>query len=170
VYRVDPDGQVTQLSTEVFRPNGIEVSPDGKRLYVVAFNAKVLPANPHGPAQDKFGLPFGGIVAYDLDAAGNVSNDRVFFRNDELGVDGMTADRQSNLYVAMHNGNPKNPNTGIVVLDPRGEVVERIPTPGVGWTTNLGIGRGADAGSFYVTIALPFRVYRIKTVRQGHHF
>ena len=40
VYRVDPDGKITQLSTDIFRPNGIEVSADGKRLYVAAFNLK----------------------------------------------------------------------------------------------------------------------------------
>ena len=170
VYRVDPDGRVTQLATDVFRPNGIEVSPDGRRLYVAAANAKPLPTNPHGPAADKFGFALGGVAAYDLDAHGNISNGRVFFRNDELMVDGMTLDRWGNLYVAMHNGNPKAPATGIVVLNPRGEVVERIPTPGVGWTTNLGFGRGADVESLYLTTAIPFRVFRIKTLRQGHYF
>ena len=59
VYRVDPDGKVTQLSTDIFRPNGIEVSPDGKRLYVAAANAKHLPTNPNGPAADKFGIALG---------------------------------------------------------------------------------------------------------------
>ena len=170
VYRVDPDGKVTRLSTDIFRPNGIEVSPDGRRLYVAAFNTKALPTNRNGPAVDKFGIPFGAVVAYDLDSNGNVSNGRVFFRNDELGVDGMTLDRQGNLYVAMHNGNPKNPNTGIVVLRPDGQLLERIPTPGVGWTTNLGFGRGADANSLYVTTAIPIRLFRIQTVRRGHYF
>jgi len=85
-------------------------------------------------------------------------------------ADGMTLDRQGNLYVAMHNGNPKNPNTGIVVLRPDGQLLERIPTPGVGWTTNLGFGRGADANSLYVTTAIPIRLFRIQTVRRGHYF
>lgn len=170
VYRVDPDGRVTQLSTDIFRPNGIEVSPDGRRLYVAATNIKALPANPHGPAVDKFGITVGGVAVYDLDANGNISNGRLFFRTDELIVDGMTMDRWGNLYVAMHNGNPKAPKTGIVVLKPDGQVLERIPTPGVGWTTNLGFGRGADAGSLYVTAAFPIRLFRIKTKRQGHYF
>jgi gluconolactonase len=170
VYRADPDGKVTQLSTDIFRPNGIEVSPDGRRLYVAAANAKPLPVNPNGPAADKFGIALGGIVVYDLDSGGNISNGRLFYRNDELMVDGMALDRQDNLYVAMHNGNPKAPGRGIVVLNPEGQIVERIPAPGEGLTTNLGFGRGADAGSLYVTTAFPIRLYRIKTVRVGHYF
>ena len=41
VYRVDPDGKITQLSTDIYRPNGIEVSPDGRLLYVAASNLPV---------------------------------------------------------------------------------------------------------------------------------
>lgn len=170
VYRVDPDGRVTQISTDLFRPNGIEVSPDGRRLYVSAANAKPLPTNPNGPATDKFGIALGGIVVYQLDSDGNISGGRLFYRNDELMVDGMTLDRQGNLYVAMHNGNPKAPNRGIVVLNPEGQIVERLPAPAEGLTTNLGFGRAADAGSLYVTTAFPIRLYRIKTVREGHYF
>ncbi|HVP78450.1 MAG TPA: SMP-30/gluconolactonase/LRE family protein [Thermodesulfobacteriota bacterium] len=170
VYRVDPDGKVTQLSTDIFRPNGIEVSPDGKHLYVAAANAKHLPINPNGPAADKFGITLGGVVVYDLDSGGNISHGRLFFRNDELMVDGMTMDRQGNLYLAMHNGNPKAPNRGLVVLNPEGQIAERFPVPSEGLTTQLGFGRGPDAGSLYVTTASPIRLYRIKTVREGHYF
>ena len=109
-------------------------------------------------------------MVYDLDSGGNISNGRLFYRNDELMVDGMTMDRQGNLYAAMHNGNPKAPDRGIVVLNPEGEIVERIPAPSDGLTTNLGFGRGADAGSLYVTTAFPIRLYQIKTVREGHYF
>ena len=170
VYRVDPEGKVTQLSTDIFRPNGIEVSPDGKRLYVAAANKKALPTNPMGPAADKFGFVMGGVVVYDLDSGGGISNGRLFYRNDELMVDGMTMDRQGNLYLAMHNGDGKAPGRGIVVLNPEGQIVERIPAPSEGLTTQLGFGRGPDAGSLYVTTAFPIRLYRIKTVREGHYF
>jgi gluconolactonase len=170
VYRVDLDGKVTQLSTDILRPNGIEVSPDGKRLYVAASNAKHLPVNPNGPATDKFGITLGGVVVYDLDSKGNISNGRLFFRNDVLLVDGMTMDSRGNLYLAMHNGNGNAPDTAIMVLNPEGQIVERIPTPEKGLTTNLGFGRAADAGSLYVTTAFPIRLYKIKTLRQGHYF
>jgi sugar lactone lactonase YvrE len=123
-----------------------------------------------GPAADKFGITMGGVVVYDLDSNGNISNGRLFFRNDVLLVDGMTMDSQGNLYLAMHNGNGNAPDTAIMVLNPEGQIVERIPTPEKGLTTNLGFGRAADAGSLYVTTAFPIRLYKIKTLRQGHYF
>ena len=68
VYRLDPVGKLTRLTMDVQRPNGIEVSPDGKRLYVSGTGAPHLKPNPHGPAADRFGITKGGVVAYDLDA------------------------------------------------------------------------------------------------------
>jgi gluconolactonase len=38
VYRVSPDGEVTLLTRELTRPNGIGLSPDGSRLYVANSN------------------------------------------------------------------------------------------------------------------------------------
>ncbi len=170
IYRVDPDGKIVQLASDILRPNGIEVSPDGKRLYVSASNTERLPRNPIGPKQDRYGLTMGGVVVYDLDGDGNVSNGRVFYRRDDLLTDGMTMDTDGNLYVAMHNANPRDPKGDIVVLGPGGEQVERLPLPPDALPTNLGFGRGNDAGSLYLTTALPWRLYRIQTVRRGHYF
>jgi gluconolactonase len=170
LYRVDPDGKIVQLATDILRPNGIEVSPDGKRLYVAASNIARLPVNPNGPAQDRFGLAVGGVVVYDLDENGNISNGRIFYRRDDLMADGMTLDTDGNLYIAMHNGLPKEPKNDIIVLDPSGEMIARLPVPEAGLTTNLGFGRGADGANLYVTTALPWRLYRIKTLRRGHYF
>lgn len=170
VYRVDPDGRITRLITDIYRPNGIEVSPDGRRLYVGAFNqVGRLPTNPNGPARDGYGLAFGGVVAYDLDAGGNVSNGRAIYRVDDMGVDGMAMDTEGNLYLALHDGNRAAPRRAIVVLTPGGEVLEQLPLPPAGLTTNLGFGRGSDAGTLYLTTAAPWRLYRIPTMRQGYH-
>jgi gluconolactonase len=171
VYRVDNDGgRLVQLSTDVLRPNGIEVSPDGKRLYISASNTARLPANPNGPAKDRFGITMGGVVVYDLDGDGNISNGRVFYRRDDLLADGMTMDADGNLYVALHNANPRDPKGAVVVLDPAGVLLEEIPVPGGALPTNLGFGRGADAQSLYMTSAMPWRLYRLKTVHRGHYF
>jgi gluconolactonase len=171
VYRVDNDGgRLVQLSTDILRPNGIEVSPDGKRLYVSASNTPRLPPNPKGPAQDRFGITMGGVVVYDLDAGGNVSNGRVFYRRDDLIADGMAMDSDGDLYVALHNANPRDPKAEVVALTPAGELLERLPLPQGALPTNLGFGRGEDAGTLYMTTALPWRLYRIKTVRHGHYF
>ena len=172
VYRVDLDGKITQLISDLWRPNGIEVSPDGKRLYVADNGSKQLPINPVGPAKDRFDVPSGGggVVLYDLDANGNVSNGRMILRNEEVSPDGMAMDSDGNLYVAMHNGNPKAPKADVVVLNPAGEIIERMTAPSGVLNTQLGFGRGADAGTLYLTQALPWGLYRIKTVRRGHYF
>ena len=170
VYRVDPDGKLAQIVTDILRPNGIEVSPDGARLYVSVSNIARLPVNPKGPAQDRFGLTMGGVVAYDLDADGKVANGRVFYRRDDLVTDGMAMDTDGDLYVAMHNANPREPKGAVVALDPDGALLQDLPLPAGVLPTNLGFGRGADAGTLYMTTALPWGLYRIKTIRRGHYF
>jgi gluconolactonase len=171
VYRIDPDGRVVQISTDVLRPNGIEVSPDSRRLYVAACNVAVLPRNPIGPAADRFGLTTAGVVAYDLDRDGNVSNGRVFYRDPELPcADGMAMDADGNLYVTVHNGRQTPIKGQIVVLDPDGKVLETIaPVEGMR-PASIGFGRGSDANSLYMTTLFQWRLYRIKTVRRGHDF
>lgn len=170
VYRIDPDGSITELETGLFRPNGIEVSPDGKRLYVATTNYTRLPINPLGPKTDRFKLPAGGVAMFDLDAGGNIANGKLVFRDDELAADGMTMDTDGNLYIATHNANPKEPKSGITVLDPAGNVIERITNPASALSTNVGFGRGDEAGVLYMSSALPWRLYRIRTVRTGHYF
>jgi gluconolactonase len=170
VYRVDPDGRITQLATDILRPNGIEVSPDGKRLYVAASNSPRLPTNPHGPAHDRFGFTIGGIAVYDLDDQGNISNGRAFYRTEETGIDGMAMDTDGNLYAAGHNGNRNEPKGSVVVLAPDGKLIQSIALPEAMLSTNLGFGRGEDANLLYMTAAFPWRLYRIATTRKGHYF
>ncbi len=171
VYRVDQDGgRPVQLSTDILRPNGIEVSPDGRRLYVSASNTPRLPANPNGPARDRFGIAMGGVVIYDLDDEGNVANGRVFYRRDDLVADGMAMDADGDLYVTLHNANPRDPRGAVVVLDPAGTVLAELPVPAGALPTNLGFGRGADGDTLYMTSAMPWRLYRLKTLRRGHYF
>jgi gluconolactonase len=165
VYRLDPDGKLTQIIADILRPNGIELSPDGKRLYVAASNTPRLQKNPNGPEKDAFGISMGGVVAYDLDDAGNLSNGKLLYRNDEMLVDGTAIDTEGNLYLAMHD----NPKHAIVVLSPAGKMLEDIPVPGPGTATNLGFGRGEEAGMLYLTMGAPWRMFRIKTTKTGFY-
>lgn len=171
IYRVDPDGRVERLSAEIYRPNGIEVAPDGRRLYVSASNLKErLASNPAGPLEDKFGLTLGGVVAFELDGSGNIANGRVFYRRDDLLTDGMAMDADGNLYVAAHNSNRQPPRSEIVVLSPQGQVLATISAPAGARVSNLGFGRGDDASSLYATNLFQWRLFRIRTRRLGHYF
>lgn len=170
VYRLDPDGKLTLLSREIFRPNGIEVSPDGKRLYVGACNAAALKPNPNGPEKDAFGIVVGGVVAYDLDQ-GKIANGKLIFRNDTACVDGMALDTDGNIWVAQHNGNRQAPKSEITVIDGTGKVLQQVPVPAEAkLVTNLGFGRGADAGTLYASSAAPWGFFRIKTTKRGFYF
>jgi len=171
VYRVDLDGRITDLRPGLERPNGVEVSPDGRRLYVSVSNLSRFTRNPHGPAKDAFGIVGGGVVAFDLDATGNIFNGRVIYRSGgEMVTDGMALDSDGNIYVSMHNGNPKDPKSNIVAISASGEMLAQMPLPGNALATNVGFGRGADSGSLYANSALPWRLWRIKTNRRGHYF
>ena len=133
--------------------------------------SRALPTNPNGPATDKFGITSGGIVAYDLDKAGNISNGRLFFQSEDgIGPDGMAMDSEGNLYVALHNGNRVAPKSDIVVISPAGKVLQHLPTPGVGLTTNLAFGRGAESHTLYLTTGAPFGLFRIQTLKKGHYW
>ncbi len=173
VYRIDLDGKVTRVASDSMRPNGIEVSPDGKRLYVFAFNLAgpgLPPVNPLGPV-DKFGMKNGGVVVYDLDKSGNASNGRGLFQNEEaIGPDGGTLDAEGNLYLALHNGNRTSPKTEIVVLSPAGKVLAHLPAPGPGLLTNLCFGRGSESKTLYAAMGAPFGLYRIQTLKKGFYW
>jgi gluconolactonase len=165
IYRLDPDGTLTQLSTDIGRPNGIEISPDGTKLYVAASIHTRLRPNPHGPSEDKFGITRGGVVVFDLAANGTITNGRLFYKTEVAMADGMAMDTDGNLYIAFHD----NPNRLIVALDPTGKIIQEFPLPEAGLTTQLGFGRGNDAGSLYVTTGGPWGLYRIKTTRKGFY-
>jgi gluconolactonase len=168
VYRIDPDRHIFQLATDDVRPNGIEVSPDSRRLYVMVCNVTTLPPNPLGPVKDRFGIPLGGVVAYDLSNKGEISNGRVFYRNDSLGVDGSAMDTDGNLYVVMHN---EADNGLIAVVNPAGKVLANIAPPAGVAPTNLAFGRGSDSGTLYLTNGFKNGggLYRIRTQRHGYY-
>ena len=103
-------------------------------------------------------------MLYDLDGAGTISNGRLFFKTEVALTDGMAMDTDGNLYISAHD----NPNRLIVALDPSGKVIQEFPLP-EGLSTNLGFGRGDDAGSLYVTTAAPWGLWRIRTSKKGFY-
>ncbi|MCC6420505.1 MAG: SMP-30/gluconolactonase/LRE family protein [Gemmataceae bacterium] len=169
VYRLDPDGTVTEATTAVEKPNGIGISPDGKTLYVADHNSGSDRVDVKG-AKPKPGAM--KIYAFPLGADGKVAGPRrtlVDFGK-EAGCDGMTLDEQGNVYLTVRS--PRRP--GVLVVDPAGKEVAFIPTgpsqPGaaeaVGRPSNVEFGVGAESNVLYVTVDKG--LYRIRLKVNGH--
>lgn len=144
VYRIDLDGRVTRILAQptVERPNGLAVTQDSRRLYVV----------------DSCPTPGGArkIWAFDLDEAGQPSNQRLVYDfAPGRGGDGMRLDVAGNLYVAAGIHRPRHAHEtadvppGIYKISPSGQLLGRIPIE-EDVLTNLAFG-GPDGRTLYIT-------------------
>lgn len=111
VYRISPEFSLERLANDIQRPNGIQLSPDEKTLYV---------ANTAGEH----------VLAYDIADNGKLSPKRAFARlagfrqtdnGPSSGADGLAVDGEGRLYVAT--------NAGIEVFASKGEALGVIPLP-----------------------------------------
>jgi gluconolactonase len=146
LYRLDPDGTVARLLArpEVEMPNGLAISRDQSTLYLIDSNGSA-----------------GGrrvIEAYRLSRRGELSG-RHLVHDFGLGRggDGMSLDRQGNLYVAagLHATRKSTAETldvlpGIHVFSPGGRLLAYRETP-EDTVTNCAFGHGASAHTLYVT-------------------
>jgi gluconolactonase len=144
VYRIDPSGQLARIlaAPDIQRPNGIQISPDDKILYLIEANGTA------GGARM--------IRAYDLLADGTVSNMRVHYNfYPGRSADGMSIDTQGNLYASagLHQlrGTAESLDTkcGIYVISPQGKLLKFIPIPEDTITNNT-FG-GPDMKTLYIT-------------------
>jgi gluconolactonase len=101
VYHITPAGAIEAIARLQTRPNGVALSPDGKILYVANTDEK-------------------NVRAYDVDAAGKASNERIAIANLAGGPDGMRVDVQGNLYIATR---------GVEIYSPSGKKLGAIDVP-----------------------------------------
>jgi gluconolactonase len=160
VYRIDPDGKVVRVITQpvIGRPNGLAITPDGKRLYLVDSNYIRPDANRK-------------IWAFDIAEDGSISNQRqVYDFGRGRGGDGMRLDVQGNLWVAAGIAAPRTVNetadvpTGVYVISPAGKLLGRIPIP-EDVITNLAFG-GPDKKTLYITAGKI--IFKIQTAVGGY--
>ncbi len=143
VYRIDPDGTLTQLITDVQKPNGILISPDMKTLYVADSNPK---GNQH-------------LLAFPLKADGSVGDKKLLYDfGKDRGIDGMVVDAKGNIYGAAGEGK----KGGVYVFTPEGKQIAFIPVPET--PTNCVFG-DKDRKSLYITAGKS--LYRIKLKNEG---
>ena len=125
LWRIDTDGSTHLLETGIGTTNGVEVSPDGKRLYV---NESV---------QRK-------VWAYDLLPEGGIANKRLLIEFSDHGLDGMRSDARGNLYIARHGAG------AVAVVSPQGRLIRQIKLKG-SKPSNVAFG-GPDGRTVYVTL------------------
>jgi len=156
VYRIDPDGSLTRLLTwpDVHMPNGIVLSPDESKLYLVEAH----------PDADRHR----DIRVYDVQPNGDLANERVlidFYPG--RSADGMCIDAEGNLYMAagLHKTRDTSETLatrpGIHVFSPDGKLLAYRETP-EDTITNCTFG-GADLRTLYVTcgsllLAIPTKI------------
>jgi gluconolactonase len=112
VFHADAKGSVTQYGT-LSGGNGIILSPDERTLYVTGR----LPSTPTETPAPGAARP-GGLVAFDVQPDGSLSNERQFAL---VGADGSAVDQQGRIY--------STGGGGVQVVDKEGKFLGEIPSP-----------------------------------------
>ncbi|MFN4261537.1 MAG: SMP-30/gluconolactonase/LRE family protein [Gemmataceae bacterium] len=140
IWRIDRNGKVTKVADNMGTTNGIEISPDGKTLYV---NESVQRQ----------------IWAFTIASDGSLTDKRLLKEFPDHGFDGMRCDVDGNLYVTRYGKGT------IVKLSPKGEVLKEINVLGNA-PSNICFG-GPDGRTAYVTEVQHRRLVRFRVDRPG---
>jgi gluconolactonase len=146
VYRLSKDGQLTLLTRDMTRPNGLAFSPDEKTLYVAQSD------------------PEKAIwMAFDVQSDGTLGSGKVFFdatawvKAGKPGLpDGMKVDRQGNLFATGPGGVHVFAADGTLL----GTLDTGVPTANCNW--------GGDGSVLYITAN--HHLLRVQTTTKGAGF
>ena len=120
--------------------NGIEISPDGKTLYV---NESVQRA----------------VWAFSIAPNGSLQEKRLVKQFDDFGLDGMRTDIDGNLYITRYGKGT------VVKMTPKGEILREIDVLGPK-PSNICFG-GPDGRTAYVTEVEKRRIVQFRIDRPG---
>jgi len=129
VYRVVPEtGEITSVSEDFDKPNGLAFSPDESVLYVGDTGRTHGEFRPHQ------------LMAFDVVKNGTaLANPRVFTVIEPWVPDGFRADVDGNLYVTAGDG--------VQVFNPEGEMLGKILTPQTAANCSFGM---SDNQTFFI--------------------
>lgn len=139
LYRISSSGEINCLASGLAYPNGLVLSHDERCLFVAITRKNRILRYILDPP------PFRSYIFSQLSGG--------------WGPDGMAFDAMGNLYVAHYGGG------AVLLLNPKGELLERIPLEGM-HPTNVAFG-DRDRRALFVTEAETGSVYRFKTEHPG---
>ena len=140
VWRIDRKGKIIRVAADMGTTNGIEVSPDGKTLYV----NETVQRN---------------VWAFHIERDGSLSGKRLLIQFPDFGMDGMRSDVDGNLYITRHGKGT------VAVVSPQGVLLKEIDVLGK-LPTNICFG-GLDGRTAYVTEVEHGRLVQFRTDRPG---
>ena len=140
IWRIDRDGTTTLVAPDMGTTNGVEVSPDGKTLYV------------NESAQRT-------IWAFTITKEKTLTDKRLFKKFEDHGFDGHRCDVDGNLYVTRYGKGT------VVKLSPQGEILREINVLGKR-PSNLCFG-GPDGCTIYVTEVESTRLVAFRVDKAG---
>jgi gluconolactonase len=140
VWMVGKDQKMIRVAADMGTANGIEVSPDGKTLWV---NESVQR----------------NVWKFDIQTDGTLKNKKLLKQFPDHGFDGMRCDVDGNLYISRYGKGT------IAVLSPEGEILRDIDVLGAK-PSNVCFG-GPDGRTVYVTEVEHTRLVQFRVDRPG---
>lgn len=140
LWKISTDGKMTKIATDMGTTNGIDVSPDGKTLYV---NESVQR----------------NVWSFPIKEDGTLGEKKLLKKFEDHGFDGMRCDVDGNIYITRYGKGT------VVKLSPDGKVLKEIDVLGK-QPSNICFG-GPDGRTAYVTEVEHKRVVQFRVDKPG---
>jgi len=146
VFRVRPDGRVDKIATGLAYPNGIDVDPANKYLYLIESLSKKILRYRLPPDDEPLGEP------------------TVFFELGGSGGDGLAFDEDGNIWVADFH-HPEAGQGRIVVISPQAKLLSYVKIPAK-YVSNITFG-GTNHDEIFVTTGGPPGIFHASVGMEG---
>jgi sugar lactone lactonase YvrE len=140
VWKVSASGEVARVAADLGTTNGIEVSPDGKWLYVNESDQR-------------------NVWKFPIKADGTLGEKQLIKQFPDHGFDGMRCDVDGNLYITRYGKGT------VVIMTPEGQILKEVGVLGKR-PSNLCFG-GPDGRTVYVTEVEHTRLVSFRVERPG---